>query len=340
MIVSQKFQGKVIGLENKAFVNGNGRDEYIHPSKYLKNADLYDAKMLAAPELDNLIDAGVPLPSQSDGRDGHKHDGVENWEYYETLFKIGDNFFKGVINIEKISRGLLFKDITKIEDVTQDIMDSYGKNPKFQFLRTSSMNSISKTNENVNRNSERKEQQFAIIRLSNPSPDEYHTWIRSAEEIKTFQETLTDPEWEGYDGITSEKIASIEAIPTVLNQGKVIFANTKSGTDVERIVVCAPISIGSTSYYMGVMLQRDSQNQRLYLHNVVIEQEMPTDTQANLVTTGADANSEHLSITRILQDALKIKSKYSLSKGQEATSSTQWSQSLSRTQYETGKFLI
>lgn len=101
LIISQKFQGKVIGLENKAFVNGSGRDEYIHPSKYLKNADLYDTKMLASPELDNLIDAGVPLPSQSDGRDGHKHDGVENWEYYETLFKIGDNFFKGVINIKK-----------------------------------------------------------------------------------------------------------------------------------------------------------------------------------------------------------------------------------------------
>ncbi len=69
-------------------------------------------------------------------------------------------------------------------------------------------------------------------------------------------------------GITAEKIASIEAIPTVLKEGKVIFAETKTGSDVKRIVVGAPISIGTSHYYMGVMLQRDTQHQRLYLHNV------------------------------------------------------------------------
>ncbi len=58
---------------------------------------------------------------------------------------------------------------------------------------------ISQTGAEVNAEYSRKEQQFEIIRQSNPASDEYHTWIRSAEDIKTFQETLTDPEWEGYD---------------------------------------------------------------------------------------------------------------------------------------------
>lgn len=108
-------------------------------------------------------------------------------------------------------------------------------------------------------------------------------------------------------GITAEKIASIEAIPNVIEKGKVIFFETKNNSDVQRIVVAAPIKIGSEPYYMGVMLQRDSQNQRLYLHNVVIEKEMSTNSQANLLTTGALEDDEHLYITTILQKALVVK---------------------------------
>ena len=58
-------------------------------------------------------------------------------------------------------------------------------------------------------------------------------------------------------GITSEKIAAIEAIPEVIKNGRVIFQKEKEA-GVERIVIFAPIEIGATEYYMGVMLQRDS----------------------------------------------------------------------------------
>ncbi|MCD8007581.1 MAG: hypothetical protein LUF68_01335 [Clostridiales bacterium] len=34
-----------------------------------------------------------------------------------------------------------------------------------------------------------------FIQESNPAEDSIHTWVRSAEEIKTFQETLNDPDW-------------------------------------------------------------------------------------------------------------------------------------------------
>ena len=43
-----------------------------------------------------------------------------------------------------------------------------------------------------------KARQFQIIQENNPAGDDYHTWIRSAEEIKTFEETLRDPDWD-YD---------------------------------------------------------------------------------------------------------------------------------------------
>ena len=108
-------------------------------------------------------------------------------------------------------------------------------------------------------------------------------------------------------GVTAEKIASIEAIPSVIEKGKVVFFKNKPESDVYRIVVAAPIKIGSQSYYMGVMLQRDTQNQRLYLHNVVIEKETSLNSQADLLTTGALENNEHLFITTILQKAIDVK---------------------------------
>ena len=55
------------------------------------------------------------------------------------------------------------------------------------------------------------------------------------------------------------------------------------------------------------MLQRDSQNQRLYLHNVILEKETSIDSQADLLTTGALENNEHLFLTNILQKALSVK---------------------------------
>lgn len=113
-----------------------------------------------------------------------------------------------------------------------------------------------------------------------------------------------------HQGLTSEKIASIEAIPTVLDNGKVIHIKTKEGTDVDRIIVAAPIEIGDTPYYMGVMLQRDSQNQRLYLHYVIIEKEVSNSSQADSLTNWALEENDSLSITSILQKALLVKKQY------------------------------
>ncbi len=107
-------------------------------------------------------------------------------------------------------------------------------------------------------------------------------------------------------GITAEKIASFEAIPAVIEQGKVIFHKTKGGDD-ERIVVCAPIKIGEYNYYMGVMLQRDTQKQYLYLHNVAIEKEAQIASETHRLTTGVNESDSRLFITSILQKAINVK---------------------------------
>lgn len=149
-VIKEKFAGKVIGIDNRVFVNGRSAAEYGHPSKNI-SSDIRDAKMRASTELDNLIDAGTNFRTAPDGKDGHVHpNAVGDFQYFDTTFKVGNEYYKGTVNIEPVSKGLLLKDITKIENITQDISISYGQNPKSTFLRDASMDSIRTDGENVN----------------------------------------------------------------------------------------------------------------------------------------------------------------------------------------------
>ena len=108
-------------------------------------------------------------------------------------------------------------------------------------------------------------------------------------------------------GTTAEKLASIEAIPSVIENGEVIFFGKKESKTTDRIIVAAPITIGEEHYFMGVMLQRDDRNQRLYLHNVAIEKEAVDATTGILVTTGRVEANDRFFTTSILQNAINVK---------------------------------
>ena len=58
---------------------------------------------------------------------------------------------------------------------------------------------------------------------------------------------------------------------------------------------------------MGVMLQRDSQSQRLYIHDVITEKEDSLISNGNPVTYGAVEESKNLFLTSILRKALLVK---------------------------------
>ena len=147
-ILMERFAGKVVGIDNKAFVNGDSVNEYVFPSKFIA-PDIRKAKLTAASELDNLLDAGQALPNEPDGRDGHIHPDAIDFSYFKTTFKIGQEYFEGIVNIKNIKRGKLLKDITKIRNITKDIVSSYGENPKSNFLRNASMDSIFSSPQNV-----------------------------------------------------------------------------------------------------------------------------------------------------------------------------------------------
>lgn len=149
-IIKERFTGKVIGIDNPVFVNGNTATEYGYPARHI-SGEIKEAKAQASTELDNLIDAGTNFRTAPDGADGHIHSNATGgFSYFDTIFKVGRDYYKGIVNVVNTNKGRLLKDITKIENITQDISSSYGTNPKSTFLRDTSIPSIPTSAENVN----------------------------------------------------------------------------------------------------------------------------------------------------------------------------------------------
>lgn len=111
-------------------------------------------------------------------------------------------------------------------------------------------------------------------------------------------------------GKTNDKIRAYPAIPSVIQNGVVIDSIQKDVSGLERIVVAAPVTVGDPAekMYVAVMLQRDPQSQRLYLHDVVTEKEFSNNSGEHLIThRGSDAVDEELYTTDILRIALNVK---------------------------------
>ncbi len=151
-IITRRFQGKVVGKEGKnMFVHAKGKGEYINSRKPIKEEYIFDSKMKAAGELDNMLEISEFLGNQPDGKDGHYHkNNIGGFDYYKILFEVEHNFFEGIINVEITKNGRQFKDITKIKDVTEGNLALVGKNQTANASETSFDKSISNNSENSN----------------------------------------------------------------------------------------------------------------------------------------------------------------------------------------------
>ncbi len=120
---------------------------------------------------------------------------------------------------------------------------------------------------------------------------------------------LTKSSWrsERRHGMTALKANTFAAVPDVIRNGVVIDYMQKHDGAVDRIVAAAPIQIGTDAdYYVGVMLQRDQQSQRLYLHDVVAlkNQGQKNKTQTWHQNPDVSRSSSNLDISSILRNAL------------------------------------
>ena len=89
----------------------------------------------------------------------------------------------------------------------------------------------------------RKERQMQIIQEGNPAPDEYHTWIRRVSDIKTFAETLADPDWS--DGGDFDPSYTWDMAQEALNSGEI---TVYSSYPIEAGTFVTPSRMEAESY--------------------------------------------------------------------------------------------
>ena len=112
--ILEKFRGKVIGEgENRAYVNRRSADEYTHPANR-RNISGMDAKLHAAPEIDNLLRVSNFVEHTDHNADRHP-EATGGWDISHTIFSFGDKLYDGEIQIMNTDKGRLFYDITHIK---------------------------------------------------------------------------------------------------------------------------------------------------------------------------------------------------------------------------------
>ena len=113
---------------------------------------------------------------------------------------------------------------------------------------------------------------------------------------------------DGRHGSTWNKNITYSVVPNVIKNGAVINVIPKQDS-VERVIVAAPVTLPEKreKAYVAVMLKRDVNSQRLYLHDVETEKESTIGGAVSLVTTEAVSSESGLYTTTILRMALNVK---------------------------------
>ena len=215
-VVMSKFRNKVIGESpNNAFVKRDTGKEYRNPAKFL-NEQQADAKARVSTELDSLMSTAQFVGHYDD--DGRHQDIIGGWDHYSAKFKVGGTMFEGIISVGITKNGRVFKDLTKIKNISQgnsdtanasngsndstgDVLKSTASGKAGQKAAGSladsasgiSNNSIAKTQENIKDESKKLLYQLEDVDI-NVSVDvllDENRTLREANEYLTKQLTLT-----------------------------------------------------------------------------------------------------------------------------------------------------
>lgn len=143
--ILQKYREEGIRVNTENIeITSKTANEYTHPKNQLPAA-IKSSKMKASTELDNLLlISNYKYSMPDDGRHPFAKDG---WDYYETTFDVGNNLFKGLINIAKSGNKKTLYDITKIKRIGQN--RSTSANAFSTSLANSLNNNISQYNKTV-----------------------------------------------------------------------------------------------------------------------------------------------------------------------------------------------
>lgn len=90
-----------------------------------------------------------------------------------------------------------------------------------------------------------KAEQFEIINRVNPAPNTYQTWIRNIDDVKSFDETLKDSDWEGWEQNGFDESYTPQVVQDALNSGKI---TVYSSYPIEQGVFVTPSPMEAKSY--------------------------------------------------------------------------------------------
>lgn len=266
--ILDNFRQNGINVNNENInVTSKTANEYTHPKKQLP-ATTKSSKLKAATELDNLLSISEYQSSNTD--DGRHPFAKDGWDYYKTVFKVGDNVFTGLINVGKSGNKKTLYDITKIKRIDQN--RSTSASAFTTSLVNSTKDNISQSDTKVKSNTsstkysmqestndtqgldnssfslqEHKQKQVDIVLKNNPVYDDLHTWIRNVDDVKTFEETLQDNDYKEYyeAGEDFDETYTADMAKKALESGEI---EVYSSYPIEQGIFVSPSRMEAASY--------------------------------------------------------------------------------------------
>lgn len=116
-IIKNRFKGKVIGREYKAYVTKTTAEHYAYPANRRMDEVQKQDKMRSAPELDLLIAASRYRENVPD--DGRHPSATGGLDKLDTRFKVGEHIYDAEVTVLVTDRGKILYDITKLKDITE-----------------------------------------------------------------------------------------------------------------------------------------------------------------------------------------------------------------------------
>lgn len=231
MYINDYLRGNTqLSSNDTAIIDSTSSKKYTNPGK---RQNYFTEKMKLTPELKNVLQIAEKIDSSSPSKDNSKYN---NWEYYKFDFNLNGKNFEAVVNIGIDSNNNKhFYEVNNIKKRTDGISETSLNSP------TSSItNNIPQNEKNVNNF---KEKQLEIIKNNNPVEDDYHTWIRNVDDIKTLSETLEDSDWSDYDEFNPDLTRA--DIDKALETGKI---TVYSSYPIEQGIFISPSKMEAESY--------------------------------------------------------------------------------------------
>jgi len=240
------YKGKSIGgyFENLGEIEAKNTEQRITMDEIerLASAPESSKKMPIHPDIQKILDNPNSKISQRL---------LQNKDIANLVNKIyneiGDNNAQNSTNIQK--------DSSKIQKA-QNLLDRLGKRQGLDLNEESNNENKGLSKKNVrsdilhrvneeldNSSFSYKQKQLDIILNSNPVNDDYHTWIRTIDDIKTLQETIEDSDWSDYDEYNPD--LTKQDIEKAIESGKI---TVYSSYPIEQGTFVSPSRMEAESY--------------------------------------------------------------------------------------------